>query len=256
MIRSCYIVLLLNFAVDMLLLIGSNQLCAMKTNVWRCALAAVFGALYSVLCLVGPWNWLSEMPFRLLCLLFVALIAFGLPGKYWRNIGSYCILKLAIGKVPELGQGGVMAAILVLFAGGILFMLVRWGRPQGSDIIPVEITFRGNSFKMMALRDTGNILRDPVTGGPVLVIGAQTARRITGLTRDQLRNPVEVMASSSIPGLRVIPYHTVGEASGLLLALKLADVTIDGHRGSHIVAFSLVALEGNGNFQALSGGVL
>ena len=105
----------------------------------------------------------------------------------------------------------------------------------------------------MALRDTGNTLRDPITGGEVLVIGADAAGELTGLTQAQLRNPIDSLGT--IPGLRLIPYHSIGNEGGFLLALKLQNVKIGSWKGSSLVAFAPEGLNLEGTYQALTGGV-
>jgi len=85
------------------------------------------------------------------------------------------------------------------------------------------------------------------------VIGADAAQQLTGLTREQLLTPVETIGI--LPGLRLIPYHSVG-SSGFLLALRLRDVKIGSWRGSTLVAFAPERLSMEGAYQALTGGAI
>ena len=57
----------------------------------------------------------------------------------------------------------------------------------------------------------------------------------------------------TLPGLRLIPYKTVG-GSGLLLGLWLQDVKIGSSQGSSLVAFSPEIFSAEGMYQALTGG--
>ena len=106
-------------------------------------------------------------------------------------------------------------------------------------------------MRLTALRDTGNSLRDPITGKPVLIVGADIAEKLTGLSPAALRDPVRTMGS--LPGLRLIPYRTVGN-TGFLLALRIPSVKIGNRQGSALVAFSPHIL-GSG-YQALTGGTV
>jgi stage II sporulation protein GA (sporulation sigma-E factor processing peptidase) len=107
---------------------------------------------------------------------------------------------------------------------------------------------------LTALQDTGNTLRDPITGRQVLVVGADVAQKLTGLTVQQLKKPVENVGL--LPGLRLIPYRAVGQEAGLLLALKLPQVKIGTWQGNSLVAFAPEGLSPDGAYQALTGGVL
>ena len=117
-----------------------------------------------------------------------------------------------------------------------------------------EIYYKDQHYKICALRDTGNQLKDPLTGNSVLIVGSDVAQAMTGLTVDQLRNPVESL--SLIPGLRLIPYKTVGQAGAFLLAMRIGKVKIGTWQGSAVVAFSPVQLSAKGTYQALTGGNL
>ena len=101
-----------------------------------------------------------------------------------------------------------------------------------------------------ALLDTGNELRDPVTGEGILVVSQSIARQLTGIPPAALTNPVESI--TMLPGLRLIPYKTVGN-SGFLLAMRIADARIGSREGSVVVAFSPQNL--GRNYQGLTGGM-
>ena len=112
---------------------------------------------------------------------------------------------------------------------------------------------RGEQLRtILALRDTGNSLRDPITGESVLIIGPEAARQLTGLSSAQLRDPVS--AIGSLPGLRLLPYRAVGKEGGMLLALRLQKVMIGSWQGTKTVAFAPEGLGENSEYQALTGG--
>ena len=121
-------------------------------------------------------------------------------------------------------------------------------------MVAVELCWEGRCERVIALRDTGNGLRDPITGDQVLVIGPEVACKLTGLSRRELKNPVETLAKGKLPGLRLIPYTAVS-GKGMLLALRLPQVRIGSIEQSTLVAFAAEGLSGSGGFEALTGGV-
>ena len=122
--------------------------------------------------------------------------------------------------------------------------------------LPVTIEYHGRTMELTALEDTGNQLKDPLTGRSVLVIDGTQAQTLTGLTQQQLRCPVQTMLSAPISGLRLIPYHTVGQPGGMLLALRIPQVKIGQWKGSSLVAFAPDRVCTDGAYQALTGGVV
>ena len=109
-------------------------------------------------------------------------------------------------------------------------------------------------MRLTALQDTGNTLRDPITGKNVLVVGADVAGELMGLTREQLCSPVESMGA--LPGLLLIPYSSVGSSSGFMLAIRLQNVKIGTWQGSTLVAFAPDIFRSEGAYQALTGGAV
>ena len=82
------------------------------------------------------------------------------------------------------------------------------------------------------------------------------AEKLTGLSRDQLAHPVETLAQSPIPGLRLIPYRAVGQPGAMLLAMRCKKVKIGSWEGSLLVAFAPEPLGSGGTYQLLMGGAL
>ena len=123
------------------------------------------------------------------------------------------------------------------------------------EYVPVELTYGEKRASLIALRDSGNTLQDPVTGEPVLVIDGEVAMNLTGLTREQLGDPLGTVAMKPIQGLRLIPFRAVGQSGGLLLAMALEDVKIGTRRQRAVVAFAAEGLGKGQMIQALTGGV-
>ena len=145
----------------------------------------------------------------------------------------------------------------VLLGLGVVLFICRFafhGRFCGRTTVPVELCYRDKCLRFTALRDTGNTLKDPITGSPILVVGAEIATQLLGLTKQQLKAPADTVSNSGIPGLRLVPFHTVGQAGGLMLALRLQDVKIGKWKGSSLVAFAPEGLCRDSGFQGLSGG--
>ncbi len=244
----------LNFLVDFFLLLGTNRLAGFPLGARRCALAAVLGGLYSGACMLPGFRFLGSMLWRAVSLGVMGMLAFGLERSSLKRTGVFLLLSLALGGLAvSLGRGDFLS--LVLGAGGVGFLChVAFGTPIGQqEYLAVAVRHGGSTERFTALRDSGNSLRDPITGESVLVVSAAIGEKLTGLTRQQMAAPLETLAKMPGMGLRLIPYRAIG-AGGMLLGMKFEDVTIGSHRGRAIVAF---APEGLGEgYQALTGGAL
>ena len=247
-------VILLNFLVDFLLLIAAGRLCGFSVKIVKAAVGGAIGGVYAAFCLLPGFAFLGNLLWRTVSLWAMAVVTYGCSLSALRRGTVFVFLCFALGgAVMRMGKGGVLG---IVCAAGVLCLLCCFGfrgRLGGTTYIPVELCYGESCLKLTALQDTGNTLRDPVTGQQVLVIGADAAQKLTGLTLNQLQSPVESVGA--IPGLRLIPYHSVG-GCGFMLALRLQGVKIGSWQGSTLVAFAPEGLSGEGAYQALTGGAL
>lgn len=250
------LVVILNFAVDFLLLLGTNRLSGFPPGIKRLLPAALLGGLYSGACLLPGFRFLGKTLWRLVSLGLMAVVAFGLNRSALKRSGVFILLSMALGGTAYLlGQNSFPALILAAAGLWVLSRIAFGGSVGGKEYVPVEVTFGGRSVSLIALRDTGNSLRDPVSGEQVLIIGSEAAEQLTGLTRQQLQHPLETLAARPLPGLRLIPYHAVGNSGAMMLAMRFQNVKIGQARQEKIVAFACDGLGRGEVYQALTGGL-
>lgn len=246
----------LNFLVDLLLLVSTNRLAGHSTEAKRVIPAALLGGLYGGACMVPGFRFLGSSLWRLISLGLMGGIAFGFRRGILRRVMLFILLSMALGGIAiGLGKGGVW--VLILAAMGLCFLCaVGFQGKLGMICVPLELSHGGKKVKLTALRDTGNTLRDPVTGESVLIVGAEVACQLLGMTKQEVAAPVETLASGQYSGLRLIPYRAVGQSCGMLMAMRLDEVKLGGVRTNTMVAFTAEGLSGAGEYQALAGGAI
>ena len=251
------LVVILNFFVDLLLLLGTNRLSGSVSAWGRLLGAAALGALYSGVCLIPRLQFLGHPLWTVVCLGCMAVTAFGINQSALRRGAVFTLLSMALG---GLATGFHQASFpLLILEAGLLWLLCRTafgGRIGSQSYVPLVITREGKRVCLTALVDTGNHLHDPISGESVLVISPDSAQKLTGLTADQLAHPMQTMAQHPIPGLRLIPYRAVGCPGGMLLALRFRDIQIGSQVRDAIIAFAPKGLGQNSMYQALTGGVI
>ncbi len=239
---------LLNFLVDLLLLLGVNRLSGHPPGVKRAAAAAAVGGGYAGMCLLPRFGFLASGLWKSVSLALMSVTAFGLDRSAWSRGVLFVLLSMAMGGLALSFE--VMRVPELILAGSVLAVLCRMGfrGKAGRRLVRVEIVHGGNRAKLLALCDTGNTLRDTITGEPILVAGPEAAWQLLGLTAEELRNPVAVMG----PGRRLISCATVG-GRGLLLAVRCDGVWVNGKSAGRWVAFGPEPFP-SGEYQALTGG--
>lgn len=246
------IVMVLHFAVHLLLMAAANRMLGQPSR-WKMLLwAAAVGSLHAGACLLPGFSFLGSPLWRLVFLVLAALMAFGWSRAALHQSGSFLLLSLLLGLVALGMERGELWGLLL--AAGLIWILCGMsGNAGGRRLVPVEIHHNGNSVQLTALVDTGNRLRDPITGEPVLIIDSRAARALTGLTPAQLEHPLESMGNQ--PGLRLIPYHSVGHR-GFLLAIRPSRITVDGRKAHRVVAFAPGHIGRGEGYRALTGGAM
>lgn len=246
MLSAVFSVAAISFAVNGLLLFGTGLLFGEAAKCWRLLTAAGLGAGFAGLCLVPGFGFLGGLHWHVVSLVLMAIVAFGVCAKGWKRGSAFLLQMLALdGMARNQGPWAILLAV------GI------WGLSKYAlgcspeHLVPVEI----GTVHLTALRDTGNGLRDPITGEGVLVVGGEAARSLSGLTKAQMEKPLDTMASAKRAGLRLIPYKSVGKENGMLLAMRFPRVRVGTREGPGIVAFAPSGLEGEA-YQALAGGLL
>lgn len=250
-------VMAVNFLVDLLLLLSTNRLAGVPSAKNRVIPAALLGGIYGGACLLPGFRFLGNLLWRTVSLGLMGTVAFGWNRSALQRCGLFLLLSLALGGLAvALGRSepwALGAALLGLWLLGRL----SFPAPAGSrEYLPLRIAHGSCCLKLLAMRDTGNALRDPVSGEPALVIPPWAATRLTGLTLAQLRDPLQTMAQGAVPGLRLLPFRTVGQGRGMMLAMPFEDVTLGSRRGRQLVAFAPENFAEGEAFQALTGGAV
>ena len=137
--------------------------------------------------------------------------------------------------LPSILAGPLVCGAMLLFA--------RADRPDMPlpRCTSVDVSLHGHSAVLTALVDSGNLLRDPLTGLPVIVISRRAAARLTPL-------PPE---GSLLPGMRLMRVRTVAGTS--LMPILRPDSLRIRVGGAWQEAEALIGLSPGGGegFQAL-----
>lgn len=249
------VVILLNFLVDSLLLLGTNKLTGHLYGMGRTLLGGLAGALYSGLCLFPSLRFLNGVLWKIASLFGISLISFGWNHSTFQRTITFILLSTSLGGLAlGIGNGSFLTTVGCCI---FLYLAIRFGfiNLTYKKYVTVELEYRGKRKKLKAFCDTGNFLSDPLTGEAVLVAGADVANELLCISCSQLKDPIGAITTLGITGLRLVPYRVVGKSSGMLLAARMDKVSVNGKRIGSLVAFAPEDI-GNGDFQALIGGIV
>ena len=268
----------LNTLVNYLLLRGSAAMGSTFVKFPRLLAAAAAGGLYAVAVVLPGLEFLRHGTFQAASAVVMILMAFGWKRNAVKQGLFFLALSFAFGGVVLLAVqaaepdcillGGrayyaVSTPALLLLTGlcyGVAAVVLNgWGTHTGGDLVELQLELNGRKTKLKALRDTGNTLRDPMTGQPVLVAGRQVLQRLLPELGTAAADPTELLGqcAKTYPQLRfrLISYEAVGTSGGLLPAVRCG-IWVGKKRETALVAFSHTELSAHGQFEALMGGMI
>ena len=138
-------------------------------------------------------------------------------------VGSYTIKTILIGII--------VAYFTLIFA----FKIMKSKLSKKDLICEIRVTLNNKIIKTKALIDTGNLLKEPITNLPVIVM--EHTLLFDVIPKDILNNTEKVLGGdfSKIPDdikdeysskLKVIPFSSLGKQNGMLLGIKGEDLTV------------------------------
>ena len=251
-------VFVLNGLMDYLLALCAARLAGIPLRRRRYLLAGLLGGAYAAAVFLPGLGFLSAPPVKAAAGVLLALTAYGGERKLLRLTLLFFTVSCAMaGCVLALGMlagGGVPAvngifytdvdAKVLLIAGAAAYLVLTVvfraaaGKGIRGRLVPVRVCLQGRTADLTALCDTGNSLRDPVSGAPVLVVSPgqlagilpRQVRQLLESGEDPVRLLEPLVAAAPQLKFRLLPYQAVGVAGGLLLALRSGWVEVAGRR--------------------------
>ena len=244
---------LINTGMDGLCLILTGRLLHRKTALWRVLLSAAVGGIYAVLSLFPTMSHPISLLLDLgVCFLMCAIVFCGRNTggirRYLLSVLIFFLLSMALGGVmtalyslwnrlgfTELlpkekeGLGTWLFTVLALLGGSITLWGGRLFRRTASvRECTVTVELNGRTASLQGLVDTGNLLRDPMGGRPVICVRQDKLNTILSETlRCALEDPTSMTALTGLQDpkdvrrIRLIPASTA--TGGQLMAGILPD---------------------------------
>lgn len=267
------VLFVLNLLLDYGLLLATARIAGISFVRLRLLLGALLGAGYALLVFVPDFQFLSQLPVRLLAGGGMVAAAYGIRPGLWRLIVIFSAISAALGggvlALTTVGSatlyrgiatsGADLTAVLLAGSAGCAAMGIafrRWGgRMSYADI---EVTLDGRSTRFRALVDTGNTLTDRNNDRVIVADWQVVERLLPGFTREDAQSPgggfQRWSGKLGAARVRLLSYRTVGTSSGLLFALRPERVLVNGREyPGLLVAASANPVSGGGLYQALIG---
>ena len=252
------IIFIENMCMNYIILFATGYIAKIKINQIRILISSCLGSTYAILMYLNSNFFFSNILMKILLSIVIILISFN-PKKV-RKLSKQLILFYLISFVfggcatfllyfikPQdiLIRNGVYVGRyplkVVLLAGIVGFALtkisfrhVREKINRKDMYVKINIFLNNNNVQVKALIDTGNMLKDPISGTPVIVVCKdELYSLLPQVVLDNLENIINgnVLEELSdvqdiVSKFRVIPFSSLGKQNGILLGIKIDKVEI------------------------------
>jgi len=217
------VLFLVNFMMDYILLLIVRKMMKCTATHRRICIGAAVGSLLTCLVVILPIPYTIIKLILFHVLVNTCMIRVGLKIKTIRSFLK-AIIMLYIGSFL---LGGIMEVFRPYIRVGSLFLLIaivgyylvmaiwrflsymqRWNQCHYT----VELYLGNKKYQIKGMIDTGNGLRDPISGTPVNILDRHTARTLFG--------------EEHLKDVRYIPYQSIGKKAGVLPAVQFERMCI------------------------------
>lgn len=285
------IVLIENLIMNYIILFTTAVVLKIKVNHIRLILASLLGAGYSIIAYMGIIKVYSSIILKIILSVLIIYIAFN-P----QNIKKMCKDLLLFYLVSFVFGGATFALIYIikpqnilmkngLFLGTYTLKTVMLGAVVAFCIIigafaiiknkiskkdmfcEIEILINQKKTKTKAMIDTGNMLKEPITNVPVIVV--EHILLYSCMPKEILNNLKEIMGGDfkNIPcdiqekyisKLKLIPFSSLGKQNGMLIGIRPEYVKVitdeqEKINKNVIIGIYEKSLTKKGEYQALIG---
>ena len=254
------VIFLENIVINYIILYVTGLISKSKIKQNRLLLGALIGAIYSIIYYLLKLKIYSSFIIKIILSIVIIYISF--------NSNNYkdLLKKVLLFYLTSFVFGGATIAIIymansqnITILNGVLvgnytiktiligviiaystiliaFKIIKNKISKKDLICDISVRLDNKSIKTKALIDTGNMLKEPITNLPVIVMEHTLLYDV--IPKDILNNTEKILGGdfSKIPDdirdeysskLKVIPFSSLGKQNGMLLGIKGEDLTVN-----------------------------
>ena len=248
-----------NLIMNSIILIATGIILKQKLNWIRILLASSLGAIYSILSYISELKIYSNLILKIILSILIIYIAYNPQTikKLWKSILIFYLTSFVFGgaafafiyivKPQEiLMKNGlflgtyplktvILAAVVAFIVLVAAFTIVKSKISKKDMFCDIEIELNGKKIETRAMIDTGNLLKEPITNTPVIVmehtllyecIPKEILDNLENILGGDFEKIPEEIKKEYISRLKLIPFSSLGKQNGMLVGIKADNVKI------------------------------
>ncbi|CAH2212756.1 sigma-E processing peptidase SpoIIGA [Tepidibacter aestuarii] len=250
-----------NLLANYMILKTTSRIVNNNFSKYRAFAGGFIGALYCMVYFIPSLMFLYNILMKIVFALFIVFIGFE-----YKGIKEYLKLLMVFYIVNMFLAGSTM---YIIYCSGIDYTVVSWVLISFIFFIAnsglfdrfykiikslnvfkdlkndITVKIENKQVVFNTLMDTGNLLKDPVSQNPVMIVDVKKLEDV--LPQELVYVDYSVMNLKKVDYLmsklsdtissrfRVIPYKVVGNEDGLLIGIKADYIEIQGHKKGNII---------------------
>lgn len=243
------VIFLENIIMDYIILLATGLIIKNDLKHIRIFLSSAIGAIYTIISYISELEIYKNQIVKFLLSVVMIYIAFNPKNikKMCKDIVIFYLTSFCFGGAayyllyyisPEQIKNinGILAGsypVKIAILGGILgffiintgFKIVKSKIDRNSIYYNIQIFYKEKNAKVKVILDTGNLLVEPITSFPVVIVEEDKIKEI--LTNKEL-NIIKNGLTNSFNGLseeiklrcRIIPFSSLGKNNGMIIGFK------------------------------------
>ena len=282
------VVLFENLIMNYIILLATGIILKIKIKHLRLIIASLIGAIYSIFGYISNIKAYSNMILKIILSIIIIYVAYNPQDvkKMWKELLVFYLTSFAFGGAafaliyivkPQdilmknglfLGTYPLKTVILAAIVTFILiigvFKIVKSKISKKDMFKDIKINIEGKEVQVKAMVDTGNMLKEPISGKPVIVVEHTLLYDI--LPKEILNNLEKILGGDieSLPDeikyiskLKFIPFSSLGKQNGMLIGIKPTYVEVMQEENTKkedvIIGIYNKSFTKNGEYRALIG---
>lgn len=276
--------------MNSIILYATAIMLKIKPSIIRILISGTIGSLYAMIIYVTQFKIYESIITKIILSVIMVYIAFNSQNikKLCKQILIFYLTSFIFGGValyliyfikPQnvLIKNGLFAGKyvlkVILFGAIVAFVIIKLSikiiktKIQPKDMYcKVKLKINGKEIQTTAMIDTGNLVREPITNIPVIIVESSLMYDI--LPKEIINNLENILGGNFddipeeirniyIPKLRWIPYKSLGKENGMLLGIKIDGMEVEKeeiHKVQNvIVGIYDKSLTKRGEYRALVG---
>lgn len=248
-----------NIMINCIILYATGLIIKNRVNFIKIFFGGLIGAIYVVYEYIFKFNICSNFFLKLILslimiivvfnphnlkVMFKLLLIFYLTTFTFGGLATYLIYVLKPqGLVVKNGIYVGSYVMKVILIGAIIGTILLYGsfkfvknKVTRKDIIKkIKIKFNSKYIVINAMVDTGNMLKEPITGNPVIivekkllyeVVSKEILDNIENILGGDFKNIQEDIKNEYISKIKMIPFSSLGKQNGMLIGIKADEIEI------------------------------